>query len=249
MSEPIAIVFLLAAGIVAGALGTAGAITSLVSYPALLAAGVPALAANVSNIVAGTALWPGSALASRPELAGRGQWLRRHLPFAGLGAAIGVGLLLATPAHSFSRIVPFLVTIGSLVLLLSPILTLNHPEVRRLPDGLTDAMVILVSVYAGYFGAGSGVMTLAVVLIAVNTHLPTANALKNMLIGDGSVIASIVLISLSPIDWTATLSLATGMLLGSTLGPRVTRRLPPTILRPIVAAFGLGLAAWLWLSN
>ncbi len=92
-------------------------------------------------------------------------------------------------------------------------------------------------------------MTLAVVLIAVNAHLPTANALKNMLIGAGSVIASLALIVLSPIDWTATISLAAGMLIGSTLGPRVTRRVSPTIMRPIVATFGLGLATWLWVSH
>ena len=52
----------------AGVVGTAGGITSLISYPALLAAGVPALAASVVNNVALVACWPGSALASRPEL-------------------------------------------------------------------------------------------------------------------------------------------------------------------------------------
>jgi hypothetical protein len=43
--------FLAAAGALAGTVGTAGGITSLVSYPALLAAGVPALPADVANIV------------------------------------------------------------------------------------------------------------------------------------------------------------------------------------------------------
>ena len=65
-------VLILVAGIIAGIVGSAGGITSLVSYPALLIAGVPALAANVANIVALVACWPGSALASRPELRGRG---------------------------------------------------------------------------------------------------------------------------------------------------------------------------------
>ena len=69
------VALILAAGVVAGVVGTAGGITSLVSYPALLLAGVPPLAANVVNIVALVACWPGSAAASRPELAGRGAWL------------------------------------------------------------------------------------------------------------------------------------------------------------------------------
>src|ERR1700761_3184285 len=100
-----------AAGIAAGVVGTAGGITSLVSYPALLAVGIPALPANVTNIVALVACWPGSALASRPELAGSGSWLRRWAPVAALGGAAGSALLLFTPAGVFSRVVPFLVII------------------------------------------------------------------------------------------------------------------------------------------
>src|SRR4051794_41659546 len=74
--------FLAAAGLVAGVVGTAGGITSLISYPALLAVGVPPLAADVANLVALVACWPGSALVSRRELAGAGRWLARGLPGA-----------------------------------------------------------------------------------------------------------------------------------------------------------------------
>src|ERR1700753_3116639 len=102
------------AGIVAGVVGTAGGITSLVSYPALLLVGIPALPANVTNIVALVACWPGSALASRPELAGRRSWLLRWLPVAAIGGAAGSALLLSTPGGVFTRVVPFLVLTGSL---------------------------------------------------------------------------------------------------------------------------------------
>ena len=52
-------IVLIAAGVVAGTVGAAGGITSLVSYSALLAVGVPPLSANVANLVAGVACWPG----------------------------------------------------------------------------------------------------------------------------------------------------------------------------------------------
>src|SRR5258708_1499228 len=68
--------FLLAAGALAGLVGTAGGITSLVSYPALLLAGVAPVQANVANLVALVASWPGSAASSQPELRVRGPWLR-----------------------------------------------------------------------------------------------------------------------------------------------------------------------------
>ena len=83
-----------AAGVLAGIVGTAGGITTLVSYPALLVVGVPALAANVANSVALVACWPGSALASRPELQGRASWLRRWAWISGAGGAVGAVLLL-----------------------------------------------------------------------------------------------------------------------------------------------------------
>src|ERR1700689_5933740 len=119
ISAPEAMV-IAAAGMLSGIVGTAGGITSLISYPALLAAGVPALPANVANIVALVACWPGSALASRPELQGRGGWLRRWGVVAALGGTVGSVLLLVTPAGVFGQVVPFLVVIGSLALLLQP---------------------------------------------------------------------------------------------------------------------------------
>ena len=87
----------LAAGVLAGVVGTGGAIASLVSYPALLAIGLPALTANVTNIVALVALGPGAAVASRPELRGRGPWIRRAIPVTaaggdGSGVAGGAGV-------------------------------------------------------------------------------------------------------------------------------------------------------------
>src|SRR3954471_15128965 len=108
------VVFLTAAGVLAGLVGTAGAITSLISYPALLVAGLPALAANVANIIALVACWPGAALASQPELVGQRVWLRRWIPVAALGGAAGSLLLLSTPPGVFARMVPILVAAGSL---------------------------------------------------------------------------------------------------------------------------------------
>jgi uncharacterized protein len=241
-------VALLGAGIIAGLVGTAGGITSLVSYPALLAVGIPALPANVANIVALTACWPGSALASRPELTGRGSWLRHWAPVAALGGAAGSALLLSTPARLFARVVPFLVIIGSLALLAQPRLSARRQQRPRpqtspgLPLGL-----LALSVYNGYFGAGSGVMILALLLFTTDSDLPRANALKNMLIGAASVMSAIAFAAFGPVDWTAVAALSAGMFAGSTLGPRVTRRMPATVLRWLIALLGAVLAIHLWL--
>lgn len=238
-----------AAGLVAGVVGTAGGITSLVSYPALLVAGVPALQANVVNIVALVACWPGSALASRPELAGKGAWLRRWAWLAAAGGALGSALLLATPADAFGTAVPFLVAAGSLALVFQPRLAAVGGQHARQHTSVLIAGVLAVSAYNGYFGAGSGVMTLALLLLTVDEYLPNANALKNMLIGAASVISALIFIAFGPVEWAAALPLSAGMFAGSLIGPRLARHIPAGILRWVIALLGAGLAIKLWIGS
>jgi hypothetical protein len=122
------VLLLSGAGVLAGTVGTAGGITSLISYPALLAVGLSPLPANVTNIVALVTCWPGSALASRPELAGQGPWIRRWSVVAATGAVAGSALLLSTPAGVFGKIVPFLLVFAALGLLLQPRLSAWQDE-------------------------------------------------------------------------------------------------------------------------
>jgi uncharacterized membrane protein YfcA len=103
-----------------------------------------------------------------------------------------------------------------------------------------------VSIYGGYFGAGSGVMVLALLLVTLERDLPTANALKNMLIGANTLPAGILLACFGPVHWGAAAALAAGALVGSRMGPAVTRALPRYVTRWAVATLGLGLAVWLW---
>jgi uncharacterized protein len=243
--------FLAAAGAVAGLVGTAGGITSLVSYPALLWAGVAPIQANIVNLVALLASWPGSALASRPELRGQGPWLRRWGLVAAAGGTVGSLLLLGTSAGVFGRVVPFLVAAGSVALLLQPRIAArpagqsgrSRASAMLLPCGL-----FALSAYNGYFGAGSGVLMLALMLLTTEPVLVNANALKNMLVGAATITSAVLFAVLTHVDWTAVGPLAAGIFAGSLVGPRVARRLPPALLRWLVALTGFALAVHLWLS-
>lgn len=239
---------LVGAGLVAGVVGTAGGITSLVSYPALLAAGVPALAADVVNVVALVVCWPGAALASRPELAGRGAWLGRWSWVPALGGAAGAVLLLLTPERAFEHVVPFLVAGASLALLLQPTLSARAGHRTRGSRPMLFGGLFSVSAYNGYFGAGAGVMTLALMLLCVDDHLARANALKNMLVGAATLMSAAVLCAFGHVDWPAVGPLAAGTFGGSLIGPRVARRLPAGLLRWLVALVGMGLAVRLWVA-
>jgi uncharacterized membrane protein YfcA len=98
--------------------------------------------------------------------------------------------------------------------------------------------LLLVSAYGGYFGAGSLIMTLALLLITINHQIASANALKNMLIGAASVVSALTFIIFGSVDWMAVIPLSAGMFAGSMIGPRLARRIPASLLRWLVALLG-----------
>jgi hypothetical protein len=159
-------------------------------------------------------------------------------------------LLLLTPAGVFDRVVPFLVAFAALALLLQPKISAwleSHPAKSSrllLPCGLFAA-----SVYNGYWGAGAGVMILALLMLTVDQQLARSNARKNMILGVADVVCAIGFVLFGPVHWKAAVPMALGFLVGSTAGPALTRRVPGNILRVVVALAGLGLAVHLWLAS
>jgi len=68
-----------------------------------------------------------------------------------------------------------------------------------------------------------------------------------MLLGAGTIVSAAILVLCGPVNWQATVPLGIGMFAGSTIGPRVTRRLPASVLRVLISLLGFGLAIELWL--
>jgi uncharacterized protein len=203
----------------------------------------------MTNSVAVVGNWPGSTLAARPELRGRGRRLRQLVPVAAAGGTVGTVLLLSTPAAVFDRFVPFFLAAASVALLCQPRLaSWRHRYLGGASRLLFFGGLFVVCLYDGYFGAGSGVMLLALLLIAIEENLPRANAYKNFLLGVADVISAAGFALFGSVDWLAALSLGLGTLLGGGCGPHLTRRLPSGILRVAVALAGLGLAVKLFLA-
>jgi hypothetical protein len=237
------VVLLVAAGVAAGLTGSVAGLASLFSYPALLAVGLPPLTANVTNSVALIFSTVGAVAGSRPELAGQGHRIR-PLALAGLvGGITGGVLLLSTPAEAFEKIVPFLIAGASIAILVRrPLVTAaaheHHPHDRR-------ALLVgtgIIGVYGGYFGAGGGVMMLALFLWAMTDPLPRANAFKNLVLGSANGAAAVLFVLAGDVRWSAVIPLGAGVLVGGRLGPIVVRRVPPTPLRVVIAIAGFGLA-------
>ncbi|MFF4346154.1 sulfite exporter TauE/SafE family protein [Streptomyces sp. NPDC001530] len=244
------VLLLLAAGVASGLAGSIAGLASLFSYPALLAAGLPPVAANVTNTVALFSNTVGTAAGSRAELRGQRGRLVRLAITAALGGAIGAALLLSTPSSTFERVVPWLIALGSVLILarepLRRLTTQRDPDSASAPRLPVACAVLLVGLYGGYFGAAAGVLMLAVLSLSATEPLPVTNAVKNIATGAANVTAALAYAFLAPVDWGAAATLGVGCFLGAWMGPAVVRRLPEAPLRVAIALAGLGLAWSLW---
>ena len=242
--------FLAGAGVVAGVIGTAGGITSLVAYPALLAAGLPPLAANVTSSVALLGSGASSALRAGPDVAGHTGTLRRWIPQTVLFSLAGAVLLVVTPASVFDRLVPFLVLTGSALLLLQPRISAwqrRHDRALR-PLAVTVAGAG-VALYNGYFGAGSGILAITLLLLTTESVVHRANGLKNVILVAADVLPAVLFAVLGAVVWRAMWPLALGAVVGGLIGPSIARRLPGVVLRVLIGCCGVALAVYLFLRG
>jgi uncharacterized membrane protein YfcA len=241
-------VLLLVAGIAGGLSGSIAGLASLTTYPALLAVGLPPVTANVTNTVALVFSSIGSVSASRPELTGQARRLRPLALAGATGAIVGAALLLVTPGEAFELVVPWLIGLASVAILVRrPLIevAVADAHVAVVDHGVPRNLLIgvgVIGIYAGYFGAGAGVMLLALFLFMTGEVVARANAAKNLVLGVSNGIAAVGLAIFGDVRWPYAAPLALGLLIGGRLGPVVVRRLPDGPLRIGIALAGIGLA-------
>jgi uncharacterized membrane protein YfcA len=256
MPAPDALDYLLAtaAAIVAGVINGVAGGGSLISFPALTAIGLPALAANVTNTVA---MFPGSfgaALAQRRDLIGQGPRLVTMVPMGVLGGVAGGLLLFWSGDETFQAVVPYLI-LGASVLLsqqerigrwigrrTSGVRPGREVRDSLSADVLVGVPVALAGVYGGYFGAGLGVILLAVLGLALTDSFTRLNALKQVISLAVNVAAAIYFMFSGRVLWSLAIVMAVGALAGGAIGGRVASRLNPRVLRRVVIAVGFTVA-------
>lgn len=231
---------------------------TLLTFPALLGLGVPAVAANATSTVA---LWPGSfasLMGYRRELVGIERWAARLAIPSVLGGLVGAGLLLITPEERFRALVPWLVFGATLLFALQgPVMrwlrqrlatTTMTAEMRR-PLNPTYAMLasqFVVGIYGGYFGAGAGIVMLAVFGLMGLTNIHQMNGLKNINGICFNGVAAIAFAVMGLVNWPIALVMAIGSSAGGYAMSGIAQRVPQAWVRQAVTLIGLGSAVWLF---
>ncbi len=243
--------FLVLAGLVAGAVNAIAGGGSLLVFPALLAVGLPPLAANVTNSVA---QWPGYAgtiFGARTQLDGQRVRVLSTIGVAAVGAAVGAALLLVLPGKVFNAIVPGLVLLAALLLAVAPQLKrwIGNPDPEA-PDRRIILLpaIFVASVYGGYFGGALGVILISVLSLCAHDRLVRLNAVKAVLSLVVATVTVVVFALGAPVYWFAVLLIAPATLIGGYLGARIANVLPEAVLRWSVVLLGIAVAVYLWLK-
>ncbi|MGH3346364.1 MAG: sulfite exporter TauE/SafE family protein [Nocardioides sp.] len=243
--SPFEAVAFLVAGVAAGTMNTVVGSGTLITFPTLLAFGVPPVLANVSNTVG---LVPGSvsgAIGYRAELVGQRARLLRLGSASVVGGVAGAVLLLWLPPEAFDAIVPVLIALGVLLVVLGPAISRRvaaraaHEVPPEHGARWVWPAVMLVGVYAGYFGAAQGVLLVAILGIGIADSLQRHNATRNVLAGIANAVAATVFILVADVDWRVAGLIAAGSIVGGQLGATVGRRLPAPVLRAMIVVVGV----------
>lgn len=230
------------AAVAAGAVNTMAGGGTLLSFPTLTAVGVPSVDANATNTVALCPGYVGGAHAQRHALDGSGTG--PELGLAAAGGFAGSLLLVLTDDAAFRAIVPWLILLAAVLLAVQPRLRgrLAARGAGRRRRAVELAGIAAASAYGGYFGAGLGIMLLAVLGVFGDHPIARANALKSVLAFAVNLAAAAFLAFSGTVVWSLVVLMAPASLLGGHLGGRLLTRIRPELVRPVVVTFALVVA-------
>jgi len=238
-----AIAFVVA--LVAGAMNAIAGGGTNISFPTLLWLGLAPIHANATSAVA---LWPGSlggAWGFRREIQrSEARWLWFALPSL-VGGAIGAYLLVHTPSTFFRAIAPYLVIGSSVLIAVEPAIKRRlRSDARRRSSAwllLEGAILLVMAVYGGYFGAGISILILTALGLLGLDDIHQANGLKNVytLAIKGVAVAYFIVEGI--VVWHDALLMAVGAIIGGYLAAVIGRRASAATMRWIVVLIGAGM--------
>lgn len=240
---------LFVAGVLGGALNAVAGGGSFVAFPALLFTGVPPIPSNATNCFA---LWVGTTVsggAYRNRLNISRRVLIPLLLISVVGGVAGAILLLKTPAHTFMRVLPWLMLGATLLFVFGKRLSGGRPS-SLAHDASNTALFwacvfeLVVAIYGGYFGGGVGIINLAMLAAVGMTDIHAMNALKVVLGAVINGVAVVTFIAAGAIAWPQGIVMTVGAIVGGYSAAHFSQKLPQTWIRAFVIFVGAGMTGY-----
>jgi uncharacterized protein len=251
---PLTILALVAASFGAGVMNAMAGGGTILTFPTLVFLGLPAVTANATSSVA---LLPGAAASLfgfRREVREHRAWLKTLFLPSLVGGAIGSVLLLSTPEKVFASLAPVLLLFATVLFMIQGAVSRrlaakpgddpeHLPTRRRVTASLLQFGVAL---YGGYFGAGIGILMLALLGFLGLQDIHGMNGLKNFFNLCINCVAAVYFIYRGAVVWPAALVIVVGATIGGYAGARFARRIGREKARAAVIVIGLLVTAILF---
>ena len=221
------------------------------AFPALLFAGISPITANAT---ATFALIPGgwtSAWVYRDSLK-HGWRVQGVLAVVSAGGAwLGSELLIHTSEQGFARLVPYLMLGATLIFQFSGKLrrAAAAHAARTTHYALLIGGQLLVAVYAGYFGAGMGVLMLALYLVTAHMDMHEASGLRLICGGASNTVAALVFSFRGIINWAVGSPMIFASVAGGYFGARLMKRMDPEKTRRVILVYAWAITVWLLIRS
>lgn len=231
---------LILAAFAAGVLNAIAGGGSFLTLPALIFTGVPPVAANATSAMAVLPGYLSGAWGFREELSTvpRAE-LKQYLWLTLIGGALGAGLLLVTSNAAFTKLIPWLLLLATLLFAFGGQLQdwlRQRGKAHQIP---VTPLLLVVSIYGGYFNGGLGILLLAAFGSLGMRDLHLMNGLKNVLSFVLAVISVLIFVLAGLIEWPEALVMMVAATVGGYAGAMVSRRLPREWVKTFITLTGV----------
>jgi len=173
-----------------------------------------------------------------------------------IGGILGARILLITPQATFMRLVPWLLLGATLLFTASGWITgwvrrrsPSHQKGARYLFVAGLFFELLIAIYIGYFGAGVGILLLALLAVLGMENIHTMNGLKTLLVGIVNGVALIVFIWSKVVVWPQALLMLVGASFGGYGGAYFAQKMNPQHVRWLVIVTGLGISTYFFIRH
>ena len=242
------IVLMFVAALLSGAVNAIAGGGTFLTFGVLTLAGLPPIMANATSSIVQFPGYITSTLAYFKDF--RKLW--KEALILGLvsivGSTFGSLYLVWLSNAAFKAMVPWLLLAATAVFAAGPWLKPRAGE-RHAASPLGIVTQAATSFYGGFFGAGMGIMMLAVLGLATGGGYHRLNALKNFISIVIAAIAIVVFAAGGVVSWLHAAIMVPGAALGGYMGVWAARRVPQAVIRAVVVAVGLLLAAYYFFTG
>ena len=231
-----------------GAINAVAGGGSFLLFPVLMFGGLPPVAANVMCTIA---LWPASLASSFTywrEVKTPFSVLKNLLVFCVAGSAIGAATLLHFPEETFAALVPWLLLVATLIFTfgrtLLAKLRIAHTSTNHIAIFIG---MLVIAIYGGYFGAGIGILMLAMLQLAGHSHMHEMNALKTVMGAAINGVAVVIFVASGHAVWQWAGILIAGGITGGYVGTKLALKLHPEKVRKMVVLIGFVMTTYFFL--